>query len=506
MSPINEPGGGPGVFAALRRHAILIVACGLLVGAIAAALLSQRNPEYEATAQVLLPEPGPELAVLGTTVPQTSDRERRVTTGVAVMKSGAMVEAVAGRLGDVGAADLRGATAIAPSGESDVVDVTVNASSAGEAARRADAYARTASRRLRADQERRAGALAEDLQSRYDDMSRRQQRTGEGATLRDRLFTLGAIADGRTGGPKVVQRADQATARVDQPQQLIILGVMLGLLVGAGLALLRDRSDRRVRGGEELAGSLDVPVLASVGRSRAIRRRVAFDDLREQDAEVFRFLHGKLRFSEPGNPPRTVLVTSARDGEGKSSVATYLASAASASGARVLLVEADLRRPVAAGWLGAGARAGLVDVLRGDVALDDAVAAAPIGERGVLDVLPAGAGERRRRGPPAVRRDARPARAGPQRLRPRRDRQLPARPRGRRAAAAVARRRRAHRVLQRPLARPRRAPPALAGVGDGRPRAGRRAQQRAHRRELLRRGAGAQRRRVGVTIFGSSTA
>ena len=390
MSPINEPGGGSGVFAALRRHAILIVACGLLVGAIAAALLSQRNPEYEATAQVLLPEPGPELAVLGATVPQSSDRERRVTTGVAVMKSGAMVEAVAGRLGDVGAADLRGATAIAPSGESDVVDVTVNASSAGEAARRADAYARVAARRLRADQERRAGALAEDLQSRYDDMSRRQQRTGEGATLRDRLFTLGAIADGRTGGPKVVQRADQATARVDQPQQLIILGVMLGLLVGAGLALLRDRSDRRVRGGEELAGSLDVPVLASVGRSRAIRKRAAFDDLREQDAEVFRFLHGKLRFSGAGNPPRTVLVTSARDGEGKSSVATYLASAASASGARVLLVEADLRRPVAAGWLGANARGGLVDVLRGDVALGDAVAPAPIGERGVLDVLPAG--------------------------------------------------------------------------------------------------------------------
>ena len=393
MSPTHEPApAGAGVLVALRRHAFLVVACGLLVGAIAAALLSQRSAEYEATAQVLLPEPGPELAVLGATVPQSPDRERRVTTGVAVMKSGATVAAVADRLGDVPATDLRGATTVAPSGESDVVDVTATAPSASEAARRADTYARTAARRLRADQERRAGGLARDLRRRYDDMSRRQKRTGEGATLRDRQFALDAIADGRTGGAKVVQRAGQATARVDQPQQLIILGVLLGLLVGAGLALLRDRSDRRVRGGEDLAGSLDVPVLASVGRSRAIRRRAAFDDLQEQDAEVFRFLHGKLRFGSTGTPPRTVLVTSARDGEGKSSVATYLASAASAAGARVLLVEADLRRPVAAGWLGAGAQAGLVDVLRGDVPLPDALAEAPIGAIGVLDVLPAGAG------------------------------------------------------------------------------------------------------------------
>ena len=187
-----------------------------------------------------------------------------------------------------------------------------------------------------------------------------------------------------------MQRADEAVARVDKPEQLIALGIMLGLLVGAGLALLRSRSDRRVRDGEELAAAGEVPVLASVGRSRAIRRGKPFAELPEQDAEVFRFLHGKLRFAGGGAPPpRTVLVTSARDGEGKSSVASYLAAAAATAGARVLLIEADMRRPSLPKWLDAGAGAGLVEVLDGALPMEEAIASTPHG-RGVLDVLPAG--------------------------------------------------------------------------------------------------------------------
>ena len=230
--------------------------------------------------------------------------------------------------------------------------------------------------------------LADALDARYEEMSSRQRRTGEGVTLRSQLFQLQALAESGTGSVRVVQRADQAVARVDKPQQLIVLGIMLGLLAGAALALLRERSDRRVRDGEELAAA-DVPVLASVGRSRAIRRGKPFGELREQDAEVFRFLHGKLRFAPGGRAaPRTVLVTSARDGEGKTSIASYLAAAAASAGGRVLLIEADLRRPAAPAWLEAGPE-GLVEVLEHGSALDDAVGSTQVG-RGVLDLLPAG--------------------------------------------------------------------------------------------------------------------
>jgi capsular exopolysaccharide synthesis family protein len=387
MTPSTESGNtGHNVLPALRRHALLVVICGLLAGGITALVLAQRAPEFEGTARVLFDDPGPEFAVLGTTLPQSSDQERRAATNVAVIESGATAAAAAKRAGGITGDELRDATTVKPAGESNVVEIAVTAPSSRDAARRADAYARTAARRLRDHAQRRAQTLADELESRYEDLTPRQRRTGEGTTMRQQLFQLDALARSGTGSPRVVQRGEQEVARVDKPQQLIVLGIMLGLLAGAGLALLRERGDRRVRDGEDLAA--EVPVLASVGRSKAIRRNKPFDELPEQDAEVFRFLHGKLRFAGNGSPPRTVLVTSACEGEGKTSVASYLASAATAAGARTLLIEADMRKPAQ----GDEPAAGLADVLDGSVSMDEAVRQVAVGRDRELDLLLAGGG------------------------------------------------------------------------------------------------------------------
>ncbi len=123
-----------------------------------------------------------------------------------------------------------------------------------------------------------------------------------------------------------------------------MLGALFGLLLGVGLALVREQSDRKLRRTEQVTAAFDAPVLTTVPRSRALKRHKPFADLPPQVAEAFRMLQMNLRFARD-EPVRSVLVTSARTGEGKTTVSWNLAAAAASGGLSVALVEADLRRP-----------------------------------------------------------------------------------------------------------------------------------------------------------------
>jgi capsular exopolysaccharide synthesis family protein len=392
LNPSPDTTAGPGILQSLRRHAILIAVTALLVGGIAALLLSRQSAQYSATSQVVFSTPSEELGIISTGTPPLAPSTRSGATNVSEVQAGNVVAGAARRLGDISASDLRSKMTIAAaSTDSDVVDITASGGSEAEAARRADAYAQTVVGMQRQTERKRAQKVASDLQRRLDNLSTRMQRSGEGTNLRDQIFQLQTLARYGSGSPRLIQHGAEDTKRTDNPTQLIVLGILFGLLVGAALALLRERSDRRLRDGEDLVETLDVPVLASVGASKAIRRDTPFERLPEVDAEVFRFLYGKLRFGHGDSPARSVLVTSASDNEGKTSIAVNLASAAAASGARVLLIETDTRRPSLARRFGFESAFGLAEVLRGDVALEDAVGPVPTGSGPhALDVLPAG--------------------------------------------------------------------------------------------------------------------
>jgi len=123
---------------------------------------------------------------------------------------------------------------------------------------------------------------------------------------------------------------------------------------------------------------LEGPILGAIPLSKSVAKggRLSGPEL-ESFAKVYanmrHFNHRRVR---------SILVTSAAGGEGKSTVAWNLASAASAAGAKVLLIEADLRKPVIAARLGTEPSAGLVDVLSGDVTLTDVIEAIPLAAHG----------------------------------------------------------------------------------------------------------------------------
>ncbi len=357
----GREGAGLRLTDSLRRHWMLVVGTTLAAAAIAAALALSREPTYRAGVQLLFTAPGPEFGVLGLT-PTGGDPAREAATNVVRVRSLSVATAAARELDEDDPEALRDRITVWNTPETNVVDVAADGPSPEAARETALVYARTFARQQRESEVERARAARQVLEQRYDDLSGRARRLERGLRLRDQIEQLAVLEEIGTGSPRLLGRPGDA-ARVDDRLETIALGGLLGLTLGAGLAFLRASSDRRLRTDEELEGTPGVPVLATIPRSRALRAHARFSQLRPRDAEAFRRLHARLRFSP--DPPRVVVVTSARDGEGKTTVAANLAAAAAAAGDRVLLVEADLRGRTLSDRLRLKPAAGLLQVLEG---------------------------------------------------------------------------------------------------------------------------------------------
>jgi capsular exopolysaccharide synthesis family protein len=167
---------------------------------------------------------------------------------------------------------------------------------------------------------------------------------------------------------------------------------MLGLLIGSCLAFVRLSTDRRLRSTGQVEDALGAPVLSAVPR---IRRRLrlgagaagAAAAPGSAAADAFRTIRTALYFGNRGQPSKTLVVTSAVKGEGKSTLATNLAVAMAHAGERILLVDADLRRPSLYRAFKVDNRIGLSSVLNDPADLCDAVRATDVAR---LDLLTSG--------------------------------------------------------------------------------------------------------------------
>ena len=158
----------------------------------------------------------------------------------------------------------------------------------------------------------------------------------------------------------------------------IALGLVAGLLLGIGYAVLRSQLDRKLRRAEDIEKAFGVTVASTIPASPAMSRKkgahvplVVTGPRKLHDpvhsGEAFLKLRTNLQFMDIDDPPRVIVVTSPLPGDGKSTIAANLAAALSMSDRRVVLVDGDLRRPVVAESFGLVEGAGLTDVLIGRV-------------------------------------------------------------------------------------------------------------------------------------------
>jgi capsular exopolysaccharide synthesis family protein len=179
-----------------------------------------------------------------------------------------------------------------------------------------------------------------------------------------------------------VVRQAQPPNTADEPRLplIVVLGVLVGLVLGIGAALLWESMDTTVKSGESLERAASLPVLTTVGRDPDSKRQpIIRDDAGGGRLEAFRQLRTNLQYADVDHRPRAVVVTSATPGEGKTSVAGNLAVTMARQGRRVCLVDGDLRQPSVAEYLGVVGEVGLTTVLIGKVGIGQALQPAPNG-------------------------------------------------------------------------------------------------------------------------------
>lgn len=170
--------------------------------------------------------------------------------------------------------------------------------------------------------------------------------------------------------------------------QNLALGALLGAMLGVGQALLRRTLDTRVRTSEDLAATTAIPIIASITAEPpgSDVGQVVIRAPGSPAAEGYRRLRTNLQFVTVGTRGRSLAISSSVSGEGKSTTAVNVALAVAATGQRVLLIDADLRRPQVARRLNLEGAAGLTTILIGRALLDDVVQPVQDG----LDVVAAG--------------------------------------------------------------------------------------------------------------------
>jgi polysaccharide biosynthesis transport protein len=227
--------------------------------------------------------------------------------------------------------------------------------------------------------------------------------------LLQKLKEAGVSAGLRSSNIRVVDIARTPTNPIaPNVQRNLVLGLLLGLSLGIGLALVLESFDTTVRNMEELSAISTLPALGTIplqlANNDAFRKRLAtttldiekaglpalvtYDRPKSEAAEAYRALRTSILLSSFGAPPKVILVTSAMPQEGKTTISANSALVLAQRGSRVLLVDADLRRPGLEKLFGLRPRGGLSTLISGSDKVEDVIL--PLPEVPNLWILPAG--------------------------------------------------------------------------------------------------------------------
>jgi len=213
----------------------------------------------------------------------------------------------------------------------------------------------------------------------YQKFKANMQRT---QALYDRLLaTMQALDVNKDISPESVTIMENASMPKMESRLLIrlLMGMVLGFGLGVLILLVVDRLDDRMSSFGELQDVFDETVLAQIPREKAAIKKSGHPLVTESDAphsfvEAYRNLRSSILYmGESGKQPKTLLVTSSVPAEGKSLTSANLAAILASSGARVLLIDADMRKGTAHEQLGVPSGPGLSEVFTRDLPFEEAV-------------------------------------------------------------------------------------------------------------------------------------
>lgn len=326
----------------LRSRWIVIVASTLIGGLLALALSLITTPVYEAKVQLYTTAAAGDSAAAA--YQGSLGAQQKVQSYAQLVKSRDIAQQVIDKTG-IGMSSAEVVESISASADNKTVLLTVTARDAApeQALRLAEGY----------------GAVLPDV------INRLETPDGGGDSLAKLTVVNPPTLPISPESPKIVQN--------------IVVGLVLGMLVGVGIALMFNAMDRRVKSQEQIEKLSSAPVVGSIpfrqkeDKESGAEHIVPFRVGHSPAAESFRRLRTNLEFLNVDNPPRVFVLTSSVAMEGKSETSVNLSLALAEAGSRVLLVEADLRRPRVVHYMSMPDTVGLTNVLSGQASFADVV-------------------------------------------------------------------------------------------------------------------------------------
>lgn len=337
----------------IRKHWVPVTALALAGIVFAGIFAFTRTPTYTTTSQVFVSFHGAESTselATGTTYVQ-----RRVVSYANLVRSAQVLEPVVEELGlDTNAGELGTRVQASPVTDTVLIDITATDADPTLAARIAN-------------------TVAESLAERVDELET-PQRSGDSPVQLQ--LVREATAPGSASYPNI--------------PVMILVGFLLGTALGVAVAVLRELVDTRVRSEQDLRAVTDSSVIGTITMDDEAKNNplVVQTSPYHTRSEAFRRLRTNLQFLDLDGGPQALVVTSSVPDEGKTTTAINLAITLADADAKVLLIDADLRRPSVAGYLGIEGSVGLTTLLIQRATIDDVIQ--PWGSAG-LYVIPSGA-------------------------------------------------------------------------------------------------------------------
>ncbi|MGI8755001.1 MAG: polysaccharide biosynthesis tyrosine autokinase [Acidimicrobiales bacterium] len=395
----------------LLRRKWVVVFTVIVVAGSALGYSMLQTPVYQAHARVLIsPNQSAFQSNYGSYIDPSS-----IQTEVEILQAAPVRAAVVKRLGNVpgATASIVGSTAI--------IDVSAQSSNAAQAATVVTAYAEEYINLRR--QQSLDGLLGlsttlqkkiDDLQKQLDDANARAAAADAGkppntpptrtpeqqglesqkSAYKDKLDQLSVDSSLQNGGAQLVSPAMPPRTPISPtPKRNVALGVLVGLILGVGLAFLADQLDESIKDRDDLERILgDLPVLGVIPkvagwRNRSEPRLVSTAMPNSSAAEAYRTLRTAIRFIGIKRPMRTIQITSPSAGEGKTTTTANLAVALTRAGHTATMVSCDLRRPRIHAFFGVAEEVGFTSVLLGTPL---ATALIPVPDYDGLSILPSG--------------------------------------------------------------------------------------------------------------------
>jgi capsular exopolysaccharide synthesis family protein len=375
----------------LRRRKLVVLAALIGVPILAFLFTASKEKEYEATATLLFRE---EPAVLGE-AQSVVDPTREAETTAEIVALPVIAENAEKEF-ELPAGSVSGTVSVEASPTANTAAITSTSGDPQLSAEAANAYA-TAYIRFRRKQDR--GQLQEPIELAEETIAELgpEEVGGEQElALKKQLDQLRLNQALQTGGAELVQKASPPSeASGPSKTKNVALGLVLGALLGFGLAALLERIDRRVRSSEEMEDLYGLPLIGRIPRSRMLSTTSSRSlGSQTQEGEAFRVLRANLRYFARDQARRTILIVSAEEGDGKSTISLGLATTMTEMGDSVVLVEADLRKGSSMKTVSGEPPKGLSDVLVDEdldrVLLSVSVESPGDGADRLLTILPSG--------------------------------------------------------------------------------------------------------------------